>query len=480
MKKILVFILPMILMVSCVDSLEDYNIDQKRASNVPAPAFFTNAVKNLSDALTTPNVNNNNFRLYVQQWATTTYLDEPRYNLTARTIPQALWQSIYRDVLSDLREARRIIEADQTLAPAVKANQLAQNEIIEVYAWSVLVLTFGDIPYSEALDPLNPLPKFDNAQTVYNDLLNRLDAAVKSLDPSAAGFAGAADLLYSGDINKWVRFGNSLKLRLGMVIADVDQAKAKQIVSEAVAGGVLTSNAENARFPYISSPPNNNPISANLNPRFSTRQDFVIASTIIDPMNELNDPRRQAWFTTVNGQYVGGRYGFSNTYANFSHLSDRLIQPELEALLLDYSEVEFLLAEAVERGFIEGNAAEHYNKAVTASIMYWGGTQAQAQAYLAQPEVAYATAEGDFRQKIGTQKWFSLFNRGWEAWLEWRRLDYPRLMPPTGDGAPAGLAIPTRLIYPVNEQTLNGAQVAAASAAIGGDEATTRLFWDKQ
>jgi len=151
----------------------------------------------------------------------------------------------------------------------------------------------------------------------------------------------------------------------------------------------------------------------------------------------------------------------------------------LEGLFLDYSETEFGLAEAIERGFITGDAAEHYNKGVIASIVYWGGTTEAAAAYLAQPKVAYATATGDYKQKIGFQKWLALYNRGLDAWLEWRRLDYPKLLPPTGGNAPAGLQIPLRIIYPITEGTLNGANLKSAADAMGGDLTSVKLFWDK-
>jgi hypothetical protein len=203
-------------------------------------------------------------------------------------------------------------------------------------------------------------------------------------------------------------------------------------------------------------------------------------------MNAMKDPRRSVFFTTVNdeseadgGVYKGGAYGFVNTYTDFSRVSTKIQDPALEGLFIDYSEVEFGLAEAVERGYITGSAAEHYNKAVTASITYWGLTVAQATAFLAQPTVAYTTAAGTYKQKIGMQKWIALYNRGWEAWVEWRRLDFPKLLPPTGGNAPDGLAIPVRIIYPGNEQTLNGENRTAAGDAIGGDLATTKLWWDK-
>ena len=473
-------------MTACVDSLDDYNVDQKRPSEVPPVTLFSNALKGLADTLTSPNVNVNNYRLYVQQWATTTYLDEPRYNVTARTVPQAFWQGLYKGVISDLTEARTLLNEDQFILPANRDVQIAQIEVIEVMAWAALVNTFGNIPYSEAMNPDNVLPKYDDAKTVYDDLLARLDVAIPKFKTTGTGFTDG-DLLYEGDLAEWYKFSNSLKLKLAMIIADSDPAKAKTLVAQA-APNVFTSNNDIAAFPYISTPPNYNVIAQNLNPAYSSRQDFVASATIVNPMKELKDPRLPAFFTPNDaGVYVGGNYGFSNTYSAFSHVGDNIIEPDLEGILLDYSEVEFLLAEAVERGFITGSAATHYNKGVAASIEYWmsnigapaASITAATNAYLAQPKVAYATASSNWKEKIGFQKWLALYNRGWESWVEWRRLDFPKLLPPTGGNAPAGLAIPVRMIYPINEQTLNGANRESAAGAIGGDLVTTKLWWDK-
>lgn len=477
MKKLIILFLPFLLLTACVDSLDDYNVDTKRPSTAPPVTLFSNALKGLADTLTSPNVNVNNYRLYTQQWTTTTYLDEPRYNVTARIIPESFWRGLYKGVISDLNESRRLINADALMTQATKDVQLAQIEVVEVMTWAALVNTFGNIPYSESMNPENPLPKYDDAKTVYDAILARLDAALPKLESKGTPFGGG-DLLYKGNIPQWVKFGNSLKLKLAMIIADSDPDKAKKMVAEA-APKVFTSNSDKAAFPYISTPPNYNPIAQNLNSLYTSRQDFIPSATIVTPMNDLNDPRRPFFFTTLEGKYVGGQYGFLNTYSSFSHISDKVIDPAFEGLLLDYSEVEFLLAEAVERGFITGSAADHYNKAVTASITYWGGTAAEATAYLAQPKVAYATAEGNWKQKIGYQKWFALYNRGWESWVEWRRLDFPKLSPPSGGNVPAGLAIPVRMIYPIIEQTLNGANRSSAADAIGGDLATTKLWWDK-
>ncbi len=109
-------------------------------------------------------------------------------------------------------------------------------------------------------------------------------------------------------------------------------------------------------------------------------------------------------------------------------------------------------------------------------MKYWGVAEADANAYLAQANVAYSTATGTFKQKIGTQKWLGLFDRGVEGWAEWRRLDFPILSVPSGM---TYADIPVRMPYPYNENKMNKANYDAASAAIGGDEATTKLFWDK-
>ena len=483
MKKIYVILAAVVFLSSCAKNKMDYNIDQKNATDVPAPTLFTAAQKSLTDILTTPSVNSNVFRFYVQYWTATGYLDEPRYNLTARTIPQAFWSAMYKDVIADLRESKRIIAADKIISPEVAANQTAEAEILEIMAWSSLVNTFGNVPYTEALNISNVQPKYDDAATVYADLLVRLDAAIANLKPDAAGY-GNADLIYNGDAGKWLKFGNSLKLRLGLILADKDPAKAKAAI-ESAAPNVLASAADNASYPYPAAPPNNNPIATAANPALTARKDYVGTKTIIDKLNALEDPRRAGFFTNKDGQYIGGYYGFFNSYANYSTMSAKISALDFEGMLIDYPETEFALAEASARGFnVPGSAEDHYNKAVTASIVYWGGSQADATAYLARPDVAYHTASADFKEVIGIQKWIALYNRGYESWTEWRRLDFPKLDPPTmenapeGQSVPGGLTIPVRIIYPISEQTLNGANRAAAAAAIGGDLVKTKLFWD--
>lgn len=474
MKKLcIIFVLPLLLTVSCRKNITDLNVDPKNPSDVPSYSLFTNAQRELVNTTTSSNVNLNIFRLITQYWTETTYTDESNYDLNTRSIPRGVWNALYRDVLKDFAEAKELTPTDIP-DPEVQANNLAITEIMEVYAWYYLVTTFGNIPYSQALDIDNPFPVYDDAATIYNDLLSRLDDAIGKLNTAAEGF-GAADILYGGDIGAWKKFANSLKLKMGITIADSDAAKAQTTIESAVTAGVFTSNDDNALYAYSSNPPNTNPVWEDLVQ--SGRKDFVATNTFVNELTTLNDPRLSLYVTTdASGSYSGGIPGASNNYATFSKPSTTLTEADFPGDLLDYSEVEFLLAEAAARGFsVGGTAASHYDNAITASIEFWGGSSTDATTYLAQPAVNYATATGTYKQKIGMQKWIALYNRGWDAWIEWRRFEYPVLPAP----ALAVSETPVRYTYSVDEQNLNKTNYDAGSAAIGGDKVTTKLWFDK-
>ena len=303
----------------------------------------------------------------------------------------------------------------------------------------------------------------------------RLDAAIAALNASNDSF-GAEELLFDGDIAEWKTFGNSLKLRMAMRMADVASFGSQAKVEAAVAAGVYGANLEGAFFEYIGTDPYVNTIYDGF--EIDGRSDYTPSNTIIDKMVALNDPRLPLWFTQIDGAYVGITFGLEDgvPYGDYSHFTDHFFDPKLEVVLSDYSEMEFFLAEAVERGWAVGGTAEsHYNNGITASILYYGGTQAAADAYLAQASVDYTTATGNWKEKIGTQKWLAMYNRGIEGWSEWRRLDFPILNFPVGQSYSD---IPTRFPYPFTENDMNPSYDAAA-AAIGGDLATTKLWWDK-
>ncbi len=473
MKKLfLIALLPLFTIVACRKDLTSLNVDPKNPQSAPSSAFFTSGQKAMTDLLTSTNVNDNIFRLIVQYWTETTYTDESNYDIVTRQIPRQIWNGLYRDVIRDFREAKKLIP-DQVANADVQQNQLAIAEIMEVMAWYYLVTTFGDIPYTEALEINTLQPKYDNQKTIYLDLLSRLNDAIADLDEGAASF-GSADLIYGGDVEMWQKFANSFKVKMGMTIADDDNTLARSTVESAVAAGVFTSNADNATFTYQTSPPNTNPVWVDLVQ--SGRKDFVVTNTIVNKMEALNDPRLDDYFSFDNtgSDYSGGIPGAGNNFATFSKPADAIQAPEFPALLMSYDEVEFFLAEAAQRGYnVGGTAIQHYNNAVTASILYWGGTTTEATAYLLQPSVIYDPV--NWKARIGEQKWLALYNRGWDAWIEWRRLDAPAIAaPPT-----AVSATPLRYTYPIPEQNLNTANYNAAASAVGGDAVTTKLFWDK-
>ena len=482
MKKIFLFISFIALTISsCSDDITGLNEDTKSPTTTQAAFLFTNAQKNLVDQMVSTSVNVNVFRLFSQYWTETTYPDESQYDIATRSIPNTHFTVLYRDVLRDLQESKKLLEGDLALLPptatgaiAIVNNKIAIADILMCYSYSVLVDTFGDVPYSESLDiEGHPLPKYDDAKTIYKDLISRLTADNNKLTAGEASF-GDADLIYGGNAASWKKFANSLRLRMAINMADVDAAYAAQEVIAAVNAGVLASNADNTDLAYLGAQPNANPMYADL--VVSGRNDFVPANTFVDKMNALADPRRAKYFTEFNGGYSGGIYGTNNNYNNFSHISETLADPTFAGTIMDYAEVRFLLAEAAARGIaITGTAEEHYNAAITASMENWGVDAADVASYLASNDVSWATATGNWKQKIGEQAWIALYNRGFEGWSSYRRLDYPVLAAP----AEADITeVPKRYTYPSREETLNGTNVEAAGTAIGGNTLTTKIFWD--
>jgi len=468
MKKY-ILIISALFIASCAsdESFDDLNRDPNNPTQVSSEALFTSATKSLFDQMESTNVNNNIFRLLSQYWTETTYVDESNYDLNNRNIPQNHWGEMYRDVLFDLQDAKSLASNDK---------QKAMISVIEVYAWQQLVDTFGDIPYTEALKgAADPTPVYTDDTVIYSDLLVRINDAIAKLNGAGSGYT-SSDIIFSGDISKWIKFANSLKFKIAMRMADANNSVAQIAAQEAVASGVLSSNSDNVKLNYLGSTPNTNPLWVDLVQ--SGRSDFVVANTIVDYMNEKNDPRRSVYFDSNlgTGVYLGGPYGENNSFANYTHIGTVMHQPTFRGVLLDYSEVEFLLAEAVERGYsVGGTAATHYTNGITANMTDWGVSSADITTYLTRTDVDYATATGNWKQKIGFQFWLAMYNRGFEGWCVKRKYDAPTF----NIAAVSGLPLPNRYTYPLNEPTLNNTNYLAASAAIGGDTQSTKVFWDK-
>ncbi|MEO8533267.1 MAG: SusD/RagB family nutrient-binding outer membrane lipoprotein, partial [Flavobacterium sp.] len=480
MKKIIAILTIGLSMTACVN--EDVNTDPNSAYTTVPGSLINYAEKELSDYVNTPSVNENNFRLTMQYWQESTYVNESNYDFTNRNVSNQIFSDNYVNVINNLGKAKEIISAYSPTAseavgwPKNKKNQLAIIDILQVYTFQNLVDTFGNIPYSQAANlAVYPLPVYDDAATIYQDLIARINIDIANLDATATGFSSFTngDKYYAGNISKWSVFANSLKLKLGIAIADANPALAQTTALDAIATGVMTSPAANAQFQYLSASPNYNPLYENL--VASGRDDFFAAKTLVDFMNTTTDPRIDNYFKPVaGGAYVGQVVGQGGEFADFSHIGTFSSTSTTPGIILNYTEVAFYIAEANAR-WNAGAAATAYNTAVTASIVEWGGTAAEATTYLA----AHPYNAANWQKSIGEQAWVAMFNQALTSWNFWRRLDFPVLTAPASAITNAGGKVPVRMAYPVLEQQANATNWKAASTAIGGDLLTTKLFWDK-
>jgi len=482
-KTFLYILLMASVFTACTDQFEDYNSDKKNPYKVSGESLFSNAQKELIDQISSTNVNRNIWKLWSQQWTETTYTDEANYNIISRNIPDNTFEYYYLESLNDLAEASKTIEATEVFGedPNVKTNKLYIIELLKAYTYQQLVDIFGAVPYESALDIDNVYPEYQDGYTIYKDLLSKVDEAVAGLEVGSESF-GTADLYYRGDVAKWVKFGNSLKIKLGISMADADNVLAKKAVEEGAAG-CFTSADDDCLFSYLQASPNYNPLYADM--VASGRNDFVPANTLVDKMLDLDDPRMGYFFTKTDTStqtgveklaYLGGRYGYSSPYSQYSHVAAAIVEPGFKGILMTYSEVQFYLAEGAERLYtLPESAATYYENGIKASFAFWGA--GDATSYLSTSKVAYASATGTWREKIATQSWIAAYTRGLEAYTTWRRLDYPIFN--IAKRITTYSQIPVRFTFPVNEQTINGAKYKAASEMIGGDLTSTKIFWDK-
>jgi hypothetical protein len=461
---------------ACEENFDEFNTDPNNPSFARAEWLLTSAQKRAIDETWDEWVNARTGMYYAQYWSGTSYTEESQYQIR-EGVNNAFWSGMYAGALADLVQAKVLAETG------------TQEGILDLMiAWSFHVLTdkYGAIPFENAVLGLgNPTPNYDSQEDVYNALLTMIDAALVKLDDSERSF-GSGDVLYGGDVAKWRKFGNSLKLRVGMRMVNANPTAARAAV-EAAASGAFTSNADNALMNYEGEP-NNNPLHENS----KTRADFAVSSTLIDYMKSVDDPRISVYANeTVNhpGEYIGLAYGLSNANATAIANAEVSMPGDIvyknasaPGVYIDYAEVRFILAEAAARGWnVTGTAEEHYNAAITASLGYWGITDpAVVNAYLA--EVPYSA--GDWKDVIGTQKWLALYMQGLQGWYERLRLRFNKpdgtalFINPVDGSLDADVTdVPTRMTYPTDEQTLNAASYTAAVETQGADKKSTKLWW---
>lgn len=448
---------------------------------------------------------------------TTTYcqmVSENQYtDVSLYALPQLDMGGNYSGPLQDLQTIINYNNSNPGAAVGngSNANQIGIARILKAYIHWLNTDRWGDIPYSQALQGAsNFTPKYDLQEDIYFDM-------IKELKEAAAGFDNGApikgDIIYGGDVNKWKRLANSMRLMMAMRLTKVYPAaggKAALAFAEAAtaSGGLITSNADNFTLNFPGGSFKNTWYLT-----YEARDDYAESKTLGDVLTGLGDTR-QAAFGTNNVTFPYGltrdlAVAFGNSVGNGQ---SRVLATSKRAenspiFIIPASVVLLTRAEGYERGWIAGGTAAaeaDYNAAIAASYEQWGISVPAG--YLTGPasytsgggvpgNIGAGTAPYDnFRaadnnvqdaatptklSRIALQKWLAAYPNGNEGWAEWRRTGVPNLKG-TRFATNAGKQIPRRYVYGVNDYSLNNEQTKAAAARItGGDTQDGRVWWDK-
>lgn len=474
--KWLSFLLIGAFFISSCSKFEEMNVNPNEPADVPTSALLTQAQYNLVD-----NLNGELAQLgaqYVQYFA---QLDYPYKSYYAEDGVSS-FSVIYRGGLNDLNEIIKLNEDELTRDDKKKygdiENQIAVAKILTAWAFQNVTDIWGDIPYSEALKEDIILPKFDTQESIYDDLIVQLNAAQSMINLSP-DVELKGDMIFDGDMSMWDAFAESLKIRIAMRLSEVDDTKAGNLIANADFNKAFSNSSHYAHFSHLATESEANPLY--IDNFVAVGGDyFACANTIIDALIAVNDPRVATYanLSANGGTYVGHPYGedITGTDADVSMPGDMYGGQTAPSILMTAAEILLIKAEAIQRGYIAGDAAQTYNDAITASMEYNGINAGAITTYLAQPEIQYNAT--NWRQLIGTQKWFALFNQGIQAWAEFRRLDEPALA--VAPAATIGV-IPTRRAYSTEEYSTNNKNVteAVARLATGEDVYTEKVWWDK-
>ena len=472
MKKINLIVLLFIglVFVSCDKDFEELNTNPNNPTSVPSELLLGNIIRNTGNIMYSTFNGGDMGSCWAQHFAKVQYNDEARYEPRESSLT-AVWSGLYETVASDANQ--------MYILAGEEGNLVNQGVAQTMKAYSMLLLTdlYGNVPFTEALQgAVNIAPVYDSQATVYNGCLALLDEAMVLLNPANGDLDSSQDIIYGGDVSKWRKFAASLKFRALMRMSAKD-LRAGEMLALVNSGMLFSSSDDEAKLVYLSTAPNANPIYETV--VFGTRGEWKVNSEVVDRMADSND-NRLAVVAQVNGDgvYRGKPSGIADvpsneySYANVSPLGEFYLAPELPAVFLSYTELQFLLAEAAKKGYINGgdSAASSYYQAGIASSFADNDGASMGGYYSG--SIVYTP--GNALEQIATQKWLGLYGQGMEAWTEWRRTGYPMLTP-AQDGAIN--EIPSRYRYPVIEASLNAANYSAAASAMGGDNLTSPVWW---
>jgi hypothetical protein len=379
---------------------------------------------------------------------------------------------------------RQVVRLEEEAVRLNKPVYSALAKFFKSYFIIGLTQTFGDVPYSEALKggEGNFTPAYDKQEDIYLGVLEDLKAANAILANTQEPIAG--DVLYKGDLKKWQKLVNSYSLRVLMSLSLKEgnsklqvKQRFKEIVDNPAQFPIFTSNNDNAALPYYDLEDNRYPHYNNN----SLQTAYYMEATFVNLLQQLEDPRlprladrapnkatRPAEDLSAYGGVRGSDaldqnkarvVGGEASKINARYYNNPVNEP---GLAIGYAEVQFILAEAISRGWIGGNAEEHYKKGIEASMLFYGIPQSSISAHLAKPEVQLQA--GDPLAAILTQKYIAFFmNSGWQPFYEQRRTGLPAF-DVSGNGMLNQGQIPKRWMYPESEFQLNRAHVEEAVA----------------
>ncbi|MCV9927548.1 SusD/RagB family nutrient-binding outer membrane lipoprotein [Flavobacterium sp. LS1R49] len=396
-------------------------------------------------------------------------------------------------------------------ASADDAHATAILKIWKVFMYNQMTDYYGPIPYTEAGSGKEKVP-YDSQEFIYEDFFKLLDEANATLSSSSIATVGlfqVSDRVYEGNVDKWRRFGNSLRLRLALRISDIQPDKAKIQAETAVAAGVMESNDQSATFKVSSITPNNLNMIVN-------GWGYTMTASMESILKGYDDPRMKLWFSPIDtgvyqGQPIGGLQDQFGT-TKFSSFNDLVLGnafSETKSIeIFMASESYFSRAEGALNGWsMNGNAQSLYEQGIALSMRQWGITDATVIAnYIAgttlpvAPAIATAypglglenvpvklpvtwdASVANQRTQIAVQKYLALFPESWESWADLRRSDqaiiYPLLNTDNTD-AGVGKSLMKRVIYVTNEYSANKGAVLDGIAKLGGpDSGGTKLWWD--
>jgi len=422
--------------------------------------------------------------IVIQHTAKNQFVNEDRY----------LWgelNSIWDNVYSNMRDVNNIIAQSEANG---ENNYKGVALVLKSWMFSLATDAYGDVPYSQAIQAKEGqnYPAYDPQEQIYNGILADLKTANDILGTSNEVIAG--DIIFGGNTTKWKKLANSLRIRALMRISrkrDVS-ADLRAIVDNPATNPIFESVADNAVYTFRSTSPDQFPLHTS---RIGSFNEFRASKTLLDTLKTLNDPRMPIFFRptpdtegSANPEYVGIPNGLNDvdalTYNGGPQFQSRIgvlyyeqaVSTEglniAKGVIMTYAELQFLLAEAAEKGLISGDAKTFYENGVAGSFAFYGLTTPVD--YLNRQETAYTGTQQEKLSKIGLQKWISLFFQGLEAWFDWRRTGIPALQP--GVSNQNNDLIPVRFRYPIIEQSLNSASYNEAIQRQGPDDLNSKMW----